>query len=304
MAALAFPLIPARRGVGLDVSGRPSRRRGPGTDVASTRPYRRGDAVRLVDWAASARLSSARGSDEFVVRDHFAEDAVRVVVILDRSPSMALCAEGLPWLRKPDALRAATAAIVATVAAEAAQLGFIEVGAEIRVEPPRRDAAVRRALELRAAEGAPDGDADSVDRALALLARNVSRVPAGTFVFVVSDFFPPPGPDTMRQALAAGWDVIPVLLQDPVWERSFPDVAGVGLQLADPATGAVSLVRLDRRQVLERREQNAARWAALVESLDVLGLDAVSVTAGDPGTVHAAFLAWAEGRIVRLRGSR
>lgn len=304
MSALAFPLIPARRGVGLDVAGRPSRRRGPGTDVASTRPYRRGDAVRLVDWAASARLSSARGSDEFVVRDHFAEDAVRVVVILDRSPSMALCAPGLPWLRKPDALRAAIAAIVASTAAEGALLGFVEVGAEVHLEPPRRDMAVRRSLELRAASGEPDGRVDSVDRALALLARNVNRVPAGTFVFVVSDFFPPPSPDPMRQALAAGWDVIPVLLQDPLWERSFPDVSGVGLQLADPVSGAVSLVRLDRRQVSERREHNEARWATLGESLDVLGLDAVSVGDADPTAVHAAFMAWAEGRLVRLRGSR
>lgn len=304
MSVLVFPLIPARRGVGLDVAGRPSRRRGPGTDVASTRPYRRGDAVRLVDWAASARLSSARGSDEFVVRDHFAEDAVRVVVILDRSPSMALCAPGLPWLRKPDALRAATAAIVASTAADGALLGFVEVGAEVHLEPPRRDVAVRRSLELRVANGEPDGRVDSVDRAFSLLARSVNRVPAGTFVFVISDFFPPPSPDAMRQALAAGWDVVPVLLQDPLWERSFPDVAGVGLQLADPVSGAVSLVRLDRRQVRERRERNEARWAALGESLDVLGLDAVAVGDADPTAVHAAFMAWAEGRIVRLRGSR
>jgi uncharacterized protein (DUF58 family) len=272
--------------------------------VASTRPYRRGDAVRLVDWAASARLSSARGSDEFVVRDHFAEDAVRVVVILDRSPSMALCAPGLPWLRKPAAVRAATASIVASTAAEGALLGFVEAGAQVHVEPPRRDAAVRQALELRVANGEPDGAVDSVDRALALLSRNVSRVPAGTFVFVISDFFPPPSPDAMRQALAAGWDVIPVLVQDPVWERSFPEVAGVGLQLADPVSGAVSLVRLGRRQVRDRRDHNEARSAALAESLDVLGLDAVSVTDADPTAVHAAFMAWAEGRIVRLRGSR
>ena len=51
-----------------------------------------------IDWAASARLSTARGTDEFVVRDHFAEDAVRVVVVVDRSPSMALFPRWLPWL--------------------------------------------------------------------------------------------------------------------------------------------------------------------------------------------------------------
>jgi uncharacterized protein (DUF58 family) len=304
VAALAFPLVPARRGMGLDVAGRPSRRRGPGTDVASTRPYRRGDAVKLVDWAASARLSSARGSDEFVVRDHFAEDAVRVVVVLDRSPSMGLCGDGLPWLRKHDALQAVTASIVASAVAEGALLGFAEVGADIHVEPPRRDIGMRQALLHRAAVGEPDGAVDSVDRALALLARNAGRVPAGTFVFVVSDFLPPPGPDPIRRALAAGWDLVPVVVQDPVWERSFPDVAGVGLQLADPVTGSVSLVRLSRRQVRERREENERRWTTLGASLDTLGLDAVSVTSVAPDAVLAAFMAWAEGRVLRLRGSR
>src|SRR5215470_862609 len=117
MTSLAFPLIPSRRGSGLEVAGRTSRRRGSGSDIASTRAYRRGDAVKLIDWAASARLSSARGADEFVVRDHYAEDAVRVAVIIDRSPSMALYPEALPWLHKPAAVRLAGAAIVESAVA-------------------------------------------------------------------------------------------------------------------------------------------------------------------------------------------
>ena len=95
---LVFPLIPSRRGGALDVAGRSSRRRGSGDEVASSRPYRRGDPLRTIDWAASARLSTARGTDEFVVRDHFAEDAVRVVIVADRSRSMALFPSPLPWL--------------------------------------------------------------------------------------------------------------------------------------------------------------------------------------------------------------
>ena len=97
---LVFPLVPARKGGALDVAGSPSRRRGSGAEIASSRPYRRGDARRLIDWAASARLSTARGTDEFVVRDHFAEDAVRIVIVVDQSPSMALFPDWLPWLDK------------------------------------------------------------------------------------------------------------------------------------------------------------------------------------------------------------
>jgi uncharacterized protein (DUF58 family) len=304
VSELAFPLIPLRRGAGLEVIGRASRRRGSGSEIASTRTYRRGDAIRLVDWAASARLSSARGADEFVVRDHYAEDAVRVVVVVDRSPSMALYADGLPWLRKPDAVRMAGSAIVASARAVKAQVGFAEVGAATSVEYPRRDPTVRLALERRLTDGRADGAPDSLDRALGVLARQASSVPPGTFVFLLSDFFPAPSGESMRLALAAGWDLVPVLVQDPLWERSFPDVAGVTLPLADPATGAVSLVRLSRRQTQARREANERRFEDLHEALGELGLDAVVVSDSDPLSIHAAFLAWADGRLSRLRGHR
>ena len=145
-------------------------------------------------------------------------------------------------------MRVAGSAIVASARAVSALLGYAEVGAVTAVEHPRRDPTLRLALERQLAAGTADGAVDSLDRALGALARQASAVPPGTFVFLLSDFFPPPSAESMRLALAAGWDLVPVLVQDPLWERSFPDVAGVTLPLADPATGAVSLVRLSRRE--------------------------------------------------------
>ena len=69
MPGATFPLIPRRRVLGLPFGGLHSARRGTGADVAGSRPYRPGDDVKRIDWYASARLSLARGSDEFVVRD-------------------------------------------------------------------------------------------------------------------------------------------------------------------------------------------------------------------------------------------
>ena len=77
---LTFPLVPRRRLIGLAFGLVQSARRGTGSDVASSRPYQPGDDVDTIDWAASARLSSARGTDEFIVREHFADvltDALR-----------------------------------------------------------------------------------------------------------------------------------------------------------------------------------------------------------------------------------
>ena len=83
------PARPARRLIGLSFGAMRSLRRGAGSDVAGSRPYRPGDDVHTIDWAASARLSAARGSDEFIVRERFAEEAPRVVVVCDRRPEMA-----------------------------------------------------------------------------------------------------------------------------------------------------------------------------------------------------------------------
>ena len=302
---LVFPLIPARRGGALDVAGRRSRRRGTGDEVASSRPYRRGDSVRQIDWAASARLSTARGSDEFVVRDSFAEDAVRIVIVLDRSPSMGLFPAWLPWLDKRAAVGVAGRMIVASGAAANALIGFAAVGSgDQPLVAARRDPAQAHSIERMLSSGESDGPPDSLDQALGILAHRAGTVLPGTFVFVVSDFLPPPGRDRLTDALAAGWDVVPVIVQDPVWERSFPDVSGVTLPLTDPERGALSLVRLSRKETRARRELNEQRAAHLDVALRDLELDPVTITSSDRSSVHAAFLTWADGRRNRPRGNR
>jgi hypothetical protein len=129
-------------------------------------------------------------------------------------------------------------------------------------------------------------------------------MPPGTFVFVISDFLPPPNRGRLTDALAAGWDVVPVVVQDPIWERSFPDVSGVTLPFADPDGDTPSLVRLSRNEVNLRRGLNEQRAARLEHTLRDLDLDPVTITSCDRRAVHAAFLAWAERRRSRLRGFR
>src|SRR5438105_5279173 len=115
-----FPLVPRYRLSGLPFGGSPSLRRGHGTDVAGSRAYVRGDPVSTIDWRASARLSTARGRTEFVVRERYAEEAPRVVVFCDYSASMALYTPQFPWLEKPAAVRSATELIVDSAEASSA----------------------------------------------------------------------------------------------------------------------------------------------------------------------------------------
>src|SRR5581483_174173 len=122
-----FPLVPRYRVSGLPFGGSASLRRGHGSDIAGARPYVRGDPVSTIDWRASARLSTAHGRTEFVVRERYAEEAPRVVVLCDYGPSMALYAPPFPWLSKPDAARSATRLIVESAEAVGAAVAYLDV---------------------------------------------------------------------------------------------------------------------------------------------------------------------------------
>jgi uncharacterized protein (DUF58 family) len=292
-----FPLVPRRRLTGLPFGDLPSRRRGQGGDVIGTRPYEPRDPVSTIDWFATARLSSASDSDEFVVRDRAADEAPRVAVVVDRRPAMGLYPQPLPWLAKRAALREAVAAIVASAAAARADIAALDfAGGEAWWLPPgRRDRPWL--VADRSGDGTPfDAPEDTVERALAFLGEHRTDLPAGSFVFVLSDLLAPVAPEAWQDAVGRGCDVVPVVIQDPVWEQSFPAVGGVGVPIADPRSGARALVRLSRREAARRREANEQRHAQLLADLDSLGLRPVEIGTSDPFEVDKAFLEWAEDR--------
>ena len=310
--AAPVPLYPRRRLLGAASGGATSIRRGGRADVASSRPYRPGDHLRTIDWKASARASSASDRDEFIVRERFNEETPAVVIVMDRRPAMALYPSDLPWLHKPAALHEVARILVASALNHRALLAYLDFASHPGFEtgtafwqPPRAQANVWREgladrLEtfLDDSFDAPD---DTVAQALSFLGTVQSAVPIGSFVFVVSDFVAATPNELWAQAVARGWDVVPIVVQDPTWEQSFPAVGGVAVPFTDPATGKTSLTRLSRREAAARRAANADRAARLTESLSAAGLRPVVLTSSDPFEIDRAFLVWAE---QRRRGRR
>jgi uncharacterized protein (DUF58 family) len=293
-----FPLVPRRRLVGLPFGDLPSRRRGHGSDVIGTRPYEIGDPVSTIDWFASARLSAATGRDEFIVRDHAADEAPRVVLVCDRRPAMGIYESPLPWLSKPTVVAEATAALVASAIAARADVASLDYGDGLDepywLPPGRRDVPwLAQERQTTARFEAPD---DNVERALDFLGQLHSDLPTGSFVFVLSDFLAPLPPEAWLDAASHGWDVVPIVIQDPVWEQSFPDVGGVSVPVADPRGGRVELVRLSRREALELRQHNEARLGRLRSELSSLDLEPVLLGTSDPYEIDRAFVEWAEAR--------
>lgn len=294
-----FPLVPRRRYAGVQFGERRSPVRGAGSEVAGSRPYRPGDRVTTIDWGASARLSAARGESQFLVREHFAEQAPRVALVYDRRPAMALYPRPFSWLDKRAAVEAAVELIAASAARARGELGYVDHDVWIPPRPSGRLTPVRR----RVGEERFDASRDGLLRALDQLCRHRGLFPQGSFVFVVSDFLEPPPARIWMRLRASQWDVTPVVVQDPTWEQSFPDVGGVVLPLADAATGEVKDVRLSAREAREAAIANEARLERTLSGFRRLGFDPVVLGTAQPSAVAAAFHAWADRRR-RLRRRR
>ena len=294
-ASLTFPLVSRRRLIGLAFGSMHGARRGSGSDIAGSRSYVAGDDPHRIDWASSARLSAARASDEFLVREYLADEAPRVVVCVDRRPGMSLCPPGMPFLDKAGAAEVARTLIEASVAESRGLVGSLELERPGVVDwwPPtsgRRHASlVEHALPAR------DGPADGITRTFEFLTLHRRQVPSASFVFVVSDFLEPTPLATWESALDRGWDIVPVVVQDPVWEQRFPDVDGIVTPLVG-SDARLRLVRLARGESRLVRERHELRLAELVDGVRSLGIEPVVVGRADREHVFEAFLSWSAER--------
>lgn len=290
-----FPLVPRRRVIGLAFGGVRSVRRGVGSDIASTREYRPGDDVAWMDWAASAKLSAARTTDEFIVRERFADESPRVVTLCDRRPSMALTSSPLRRLDKPRAILDAIELISASAMAARSLTGYLDYAeGEPYWRPPRSEARAEPGMFEREF----DAPADTVTLGLEFLGEHRRDLPTQAFVFVISDFAVPPDLSAWQRALEHRWELVPVIVQDRVWERSFPDVGGVTIPYADAVTGKVVPVHLSRGEAARLRDAHETAWEELMAGFRTLGIEPVVVHEHGLSEVLDAFLRWADLRVM------
>jgi hypothetical protein len=206
---------------------------------------------------------------------------------------MSLYPPGWPWLEKPEAVSTILRVIADSALAAQAYTGYLyHATGEFFWEPPKSQRTLHE-LDLDRGFSAP---ADALSQCLEELLRHTRDAPAGTFVFVVSDFLAPPSRELWLRVLARRWDVVPVVVQDPVWEQSFPAVGGIVVPFADPATGRPAYAELTHREAAERRRANETRRAELVRTLRGLDLEPVLVEHSDLRSVFASFISWVERR--------
>jgi hypothetical protein len=308
---LTFPLVSRKRLMGLAFGAMHSARRGTGSDVAGSRPYTSGDDMKAIDWYASARLSSARDQDEFVVREWFAEEAPRVLVIADRRPAMRLFPAELPWLHKPAAISAAAGLIADSTSEARGFVGYLDLAnvehpdpaerTPVFWRPPNSNREHWRVKESHVVWPHWHAPQDNLTQALEHLGLVRQSLPAGSFVFVLSDFLVAPSPETWLTAIEHRWDIVPVVIQDPIWEQSFPPVGSVVIPLADPETGQLRPVRLRRKEAQARKAANEKRLEQLVHGFRVLDLEPIVISSSEPAEILQAFLSWGDHRLAGRR---
>ena len=307
------PLLPRLRLLGSSFGGHTSIRRGQGSDVAGSRPYQPGDHFHAIDWKASARLSSAWERDEFIVRDRQAEEMPRVILVCDRRPEMGLFPVELPWLHKPEATAWCVRLLAASAINQRALVGYLdhaghdgEAPGQPFWRPPRSQASGwhRDLVETLAGhvDGPRDAPADAVEQALHFLGLLRGVVTPGSFVFVLSDFLIEISDDAWGALVGRGWDVVPVVIQDPIWEHSFPPIGRVAATFSSVSGDRVLPTRLTAGEAEELRLRNEERRTRILEAFAAVGLDYVDVSSTDPAAIHAAFLRWADERL--LHGGR
>jgi uncharacterized protein (DUF58 family) len=269
--------------------------------VAGFRAYLPGDPISTIDWRASAKLSSARLDDEFVVRERFADEAPSVVIVADRRPSMGLYPGWSPWLAKGEAASEAVAAIVAAAMTARGAAGYLDFARQsdggdrpFWISP--RGRSPLEPIEERTRAAGFDADAASLERSVDYLIRSAATLGAGSFVFVVSDFLEPLPRAFWLNGLARRWEMVPVVIQDPTWEQSFPSIGPVVIPVVDPGDGTMLEVRFTRSEARSERERRERARSELLAGFARLGLDPVLLDESEPRGVERAFLEWSERR--------
>ncbi len=267
----------------------------------ATRSSARGRTGRVttsawIDWAASARLSAARGTDEFVVREYLAQEAPRPRS--RRPPPVARPLRAGDAVARQAGGRGSAAEAIAASAVDA--LG--EVAYLDHATPDGRGfwlppAGRRRIADIRARLGtAPFTAPPARARARAPGAAPPRPRPAAGQLRLRPLRLP-----RRRSARRSGRGCARCagtscrsIVQDPTWEQSFPDVHGVVVAFADPATGAVAPTRFTRPGgAATSRASTSSGSTATLRTFRHLGFDPVVVGSED---AFAPLAAWAARR--------
>jgi hypothetical protein len=234
------------------------------------------------------------------VREFFAQRAPRAVIVCDRRPSLGIYGAPLPWLDKPAAIGSIVELVGVSARAAHGDLGLVTSTASgpLYVPPGRAPSIAWLVDRATSRAEAPPG---ALARSLELLLRRRAALSVGTFVFVVSDFLESVPARVWARLRGLGCDVTALVVQDPVWEQSFPRIGGVVVPFVAPGSTQGTDVWITRRRARELSAANEGRLTETMERFRRLGCDPVVVGTSDPDEIARLLHGWAARRRTLLR---
>ena len=271
LAALgSLPLRARRLADALGIGGHASRRKGASIEFADYRDYQIGDDLRRVDWRLYAR------TDRLHLREAHEETPLRVVLLLDVSPSMAY-ASRKGALTKLDYARALLGALVLLVRRQRDACGAgLLAGDLAKWLPPSRSP-----VRLQAIWGLLDSPTPSETTALARTLHTVLEVVPSRCLFVIaSDFYEDPAAlaPVIQRLRHERHDLLALQIADP---------AEVDFTFQEPAvffdieTGS-DLLLDPAAQARDYRRRFAAHRAAITTACRDHGCDALELRTDAP----------------------
>ena len=246
-----------------------SQQHGSGLEFDQIMEYRHGEAIRKINWAATAR----QGGDTPFVNVYYEEKDLTVMLLVDMSASMDF---GSVRLTK----KALTAEIAASLVYSALAghdrigcLGF--ASAVVSYFPPQHSRMYQRAIPESLLTGGSAQAAANFANAVDCLARLVKRQ---ALVFLLSDFLTDDlqGLEQALRRLCRLHEVIGLIVTDPL-ETSLP--AGASrLMTRDLETGQLRSYRLTRRNQRRMAHHEHTRRAQLHQVFQRLGVSYMTVT--------------------------
>lgn len=293
-SATVFPFPARRRVAGARLGQSESVRRGQSADVASSRPYQPGDDMRMIDWGASAKLTAVKGQDSFVVREFFAEETPYAALVVDRSPSLNASVPA-PLLDKQAAVRTIVELVADSAVAARTRCSYLDGGEEggFWLSPYARTG---KSAMLQQLEQPAPATPSTPAQLLVELSRHAGEAPPGTLVFLISDFLGGTIGEGWQLAQQLGWEIVPVIVQDARFERSFPlETAGLTLVLHDgPAYISANAAKRLQQQHVERSRQ-------LQQEFVEQGAAAIWISSSVTTDILAAFIDWSRAFAPRRR---
>ena len=271
LAALgSLPLRARRLADALGIGGHTSRRKGASIEFADYRDYQMGDDLRRVDWRLYAR------TDRLHLREAHEETPLRVVLLLDVSPSMAYASRA-GSLSKLDYARALLGALALLVRRQrdACGVGLISDDLAKWCPPARSPARLQAVWALL--DSPPPGNTTELARTL----HTVLEIAPPRCLFVVaSDFYEDPAAlsPVIQRLRHERHDLLALQIADPA-EIDFPfEDPGV---FFDIETGE-DLLLDPAAQARDYRARFAAHRSAVTAACRDYGCDALELRTDKP----------------------